>query len=75
MRSSVYCLNHESIIAVKMEAVGSPETSLYFSQSVRRDFPKDRKLLTSRTRTLNITGMCGFLRLRFVLIHADAGSI
>jgi hypothetical protein len=75
MRCSSYCLHHESIIAMQMEAVVCPETSVYISQSVRRDFPKDLKLLTPCTRTLNRTGMYRFSRLRFVRFHTDADSI
>jgi len=63
------------MIAMKMEAVGCPETSVYFSQSVRRDFPKDLKLRTPCTRTVNLTGIYRFSRFRFVRFHTDADLI
>jgi hypothetical protein len=75
MRCSFYCLHHENIIAMKTEAVDSPETSVYFPQSLRRDFPKDLKQRTHCTRTLNRTGMYRFSRLRFVRFHADTDLI
>jgi hypothetical protein len=50
-----YCLHHQAIIALMMEAVRTSETSVNFSVTTRRYIPKTLNFILAVVRTWNLT--------------------